>query len=182
MPSAISSRYAKALADAVLASGSGTDPRQALTELRAFEHLVDSSPELRNVLLSPAVPTVRKRAVVARLAPTVPLSPLVRNFLFVVIDRRRAGLLGEMAAALEAALDERLGVVRAEVRSPVPLDPGQQAALGQELSKVANKQVRCEFFVDPSLIGGVVARMGSTVYDGSVRTQLETLRERLTAR
>jgi len=106
----------------------------------------------------------------------------VRNFLFVVIDRRRADLLGEMAAAFEAALDERLGVVRVEVRSAVPLDTGQQAALGQELSKVANKQVRCEFFVDPLLIGGVVARMGSTVYDGSVRTQLETLRERLTAR
>jgi F-type H+-transporting ATPase subunit delta len=182
MRSAISARYAKALADAALAPGNRTDPRQALTELRAFEQMVHASPELRNVLLSPAVPTVRKRAVIARFASTVPLSPMVRNFLFVVIDRRRGDLLGEMAAAFEAALDERMGVVRVEVRSAVPLDKGQQAALGQELSKVANKQVRCEFFVDPSLIGGIVARMGSTVYDGSVRTQLETLRDRLTAR
>jgi F-type H+-transporting ATPase subunit delta len=182
MPSAISTRYAKALADAVLAPASHTEPAQALTELRAFEQMVDSSPELRNVLLSPAVPTVRKRAVIARLAPAVPLSPLVRNFLFVVIDRRRGGLLGEMAAAFESALDERTGIVRVEVRSAVPLDASQQAALGQELSKIANKQVRCEFFVDPTLIGGVVARMGSTLYDGSVRTQLDTLRERLTAR
>ena len=182
MPSAISSRYAKALADAVLAPGSRTDPREALTQLRAFEQLVHSSPEFRNVLLSPAVPTVRKRAVIARFVPIVPLSTLVRNFLYVVVDRRRGDLLGEMSTAFESALDERMGVVRAEVHSAVPLDEGQQAALGQELSKVANKQVRCEFFVDPSLIGGVVARMGSTVYDGSVRTQLETLRERLTAR
>jgi F-type H+-transporting ATPase subunit delta len=182
MRSAISSRYAKALADAVLAPGSRTDPDKVLGELRAFKEIVDSSPELRNVLLSPAVPTARKRAVISRFASSLSLSTLVRNFLFVVIDRRRGDLLGEMAEAFEAALDERTGVVRTEVHSAVPLDQGQQAALGQQLSKLANRQVRCEFFVDPSLIGGVVARMGSTVYDGSVRTQLETLRERLTAR
>ena len=98
MPSAISTRYAKALADAVLAPASHTEPAQALTELRAFEQMVESSPELRNVLLSPAVPTVRKRAVIARLAPAVPLSTLVRNFLFVVIDRRRGGLLGDTSS------------------------------------------------------------------------------------
>ena len=182
MRSALSTRYAKALADAVLAPGSRTDPKQALTELRTFEQMVKSSSELRNVLMSPAVPTVRKRAVVSRFAATVPLSPLVRNFLFVVIDRRRGDLLGGLASAFEAALDERMGVVRAEVHSAVPLSAQQRAALGAELSRVANRQVRCEFYTDPTLIGGVVARMGSTVYDGSVRTQLEALRERLVSR
>jgi F-type H+-transporting ATPase subunit delta len=182
MRSALSTRYAKALADAVLAPGSRSDPRQALAELRTFEQMVKSSPELRNVLLSPAVPTVRKRAVISRFAPSVPLSPLVRNFLFVVIDRRRGDLLGELGTAFEAALDERAGVLRVEVQSAVPLTDQQRAALGVELSRVANKQVRCEFFVDPTLIGGIVARMGSTVYDGSVRTQLEALRERLVSR
>jgi F-type H+-transporting ATPase subunit delta len=112
----------------------------------------------------------------------IPLSPLIRNFLFLVIDRRRGDLVGEMASAFEQALDERMGLVHVEVRSAAPLNQDQRSALGQELSRVANKQVRCDFYVDPALIGGVVARMGSTVYDGSVRTQLEELRERLTAR
>jgi F-type H+-transporting ATPase subunit delta len=182
MRSALASRYAKALADAVLSPGSGADPRQSLAELRAFEQMVEASPELRNVLLSPAVPTVRKRAVVARFVPLVPLSPLIRNFLFVMIDRRRADLLGEMSAAFEAALDERTGWVRAEVQSAGPLTEAQRASLQDELSRVASKQVRCDFSVDPALIGGVVARIGSTVYDGSVRTQLESLRERLVAK
>ncbi len=182
MAGAVASRYAKALADAVLAPSSRTDSRQALSELHTFEQMVKSSPELRTVLMSPAVPISRKRAVVGRFATSVPLSPLVRNFLFVVIDRRRSDLLGEMAQAFEAALDERMGVVRAEVQSAAPLNESQRAVLQQELSRLANKEVRCDFDIDPSLIGGVVARIGSTVYDGSVRTQLETLRERLVAR
>jgi len=182
MRSAVAGRYAKALADAVLAPGAKTDPRQALAELRSFEQIVGSSAELKNVLLSPAVSIGRKRAVVGRLASSVPLSPLMRNFLFVVIDRRRPDILNEIAEAFEAALDERMGLVRADVRSAAPLNESQRTALQQELSRVANKQVRCDFSVDPSLIGGVVARIGSTVYDGSVRTQLETLRERLVSR
>ena len=182
MPSALAGRYAKALVEAVLAPKSTTDPRQALGELHTFEQMVKSSPELRTVLQSPAVPISRKRAVVGRFAGSVPLSPLVRNFLFIVIDRRRTDLLGEMAQAFEAALDERMGVVRAEVRSAAPLNENQRALLKRELSRLANKEVRCDFDTDSSLIGGVVARIGSTVYDGSVRTQLETLRERLVAR
>lgn len=182
MPSAVAGRYANALADAVLAAGSDTDARQALAELHTFGQMVTSSRELRTVLLSPAVSISRKRAVVGRFAPGIPLSPLVRNFLYIVIDRRRADLLAEMAQAFEAALDERTGVVRADVRSAAPLNERQRAVLQEELSRVAKKQVRCDFSIDPALIGGVVARIGSTVYDGSVRTQLATLRERLIAR
>jgi F-type H+-transporting ATPase subunit delta len=182
MHSAVAERYAKALADVILASGSDADARQALTELRAFEAMVKSSTDLRNVLMSPAVSPSRKRAVVSRFSPIVPLSPLVRNFLFVVLDRRRADLLGEMGSAFETALDERLGLARVEVRSAAPLSDSQRSALQQELSRVADKQVRCAFTVDPGLIGGVVARIGSTIYDGSVRTQLESLRERLVSR
>jgi F-type H+-transporting ATPase subunit delta len=182
MPSAVAARYAEALADAVLAPGSGADAQRALAELHAFEEIVQSSPELRNVLLSPAVSITRKRAVVGRFASSVPLSPFVRNFLFIVVDRRRADLLGEMAQAFEAVLDERTGVVRAEVRSAAALNERQRSTLQEELSRVANRQVRCEFSIEPALLGGVVARIGSTVYDGSVRSQLEILRERLVAR
>ena len=179
MPHAVATRFAQALADAVLAPGSGMEGRQAAGELRAFESLVRSSPELRHVILSPAVATSRKRALVSRFAAALPLSRLVRNFLFVIVDRRRADLLGEIAAAFETVLDERLGFVRAEVVSAAPLSPAQQADLQQTLSGVAGKNVRCAFSVDPELIGGIVARIGSKVYDGSVRTQLQSLGQRL---
>jgi F-type H+-transporting ATPase subunit delta len=179
MPHALASRYAQALADAVLAPTSGVDPRQALAQLRSVEDLVESAPELRNVLLSPAIATSKKRAVMGRFAEQLGVTRLVRNFLFVVVDRRRADILDEIAAAFEAALDERLGFVRAEVTSAAPLSDRQQSALQESLSRVAGKQVRCEFKLNPELIGGVIARIGSKVYDGSVRTQLQSLGQRL---
>jgi F-type H+-transporting ATPase subunit delta len=181
MPQALSNRYARALADAALAPGASQDARQVLAELRIFTTMLRDSVELKNVLLSPAVSVSKKRSVIGRFADSLPLSRLVRNFLFVVIDRRRVDLLSEIADAFEIALDERMGIVRAEVSSATPLNDGQQADLQQELSRVAGKQVRCKFSIDPELIGGVVARIGSTVYDGSVRTQLHNMRERLVA-
>jgi F-type H+-transporting ATPase subunit delta len=109
----------------------------------------------------------------------MPLSTQVRNFLYVLVDRRRAGLLDEITDAFEAAVDERSGVVRAEVSSAVPLSDAQRAELAKALSDVTGKRVRCEFAVDDSLIGGVIARIGSTVYDGSVRTQLGEIQQLL---
>ncbi|HYI96761.1 MAG TPA: ATP synthase F1 subunit delta [Bryobacteraceae bacterium] len=182
MPEAVSIRYARALADAVLSPTSEVKPAQALEQLRGFSNIVDGSAELKNVLLSPAVSNTKKRAVVARFAESLPLSRLVRNFLYVTIDRRRSDRLADMAEAFEAALDERLGIIRADVESASPLNDRQQSDLQQELSRLSGKQVRCDFSIDPELIGGVVARIGSTVYDGSVRSQLESLRERLVAR
>jgi F-type H+-transporting ATPase subunit delta len=181
MQSALSTRYARALADSVMAPGTGLDPKQTLQELKTFGAMVRDSDELRQVLLSPAVSITKKRAVVARFAETLPLSRLVRNFLYLVIDRRRTNILLDIANAFELALDERMGIVRAEVKSASPLSEAQQSELQQQLSRVSGKQVRCDFSIDPELIGGVTARIGSTVYDGSVRTQLHTMRERLVA-
>jgi F-type H+-transporting ATPase subunit delta len=179
MRDAVSTRFAHALADAVLAPGSGLEGSQAAAEIRSFESLVKASPELQHVLLSPAVATSRKRALIDRFAKTLPLSRLIRNFLFVVVDRRRADLLSDIAAAFETTLDERLGFVRAEVTSAAPLAPAQQSDLQEALSAVSGRNVRCAFSVDPELIGGLVARIGSKVYDGSVRTQLQSLGQRL---
>lgn len=179
MPHAVATRYANALADAVFAPSSGIEGAQAASQIRSFEGLVRSVPELRSVLLSPAVSTSKKRAVINRFADSLALSRLVRNFLFVIVDRRRADILDEIAQAFETALDERLGFVRAEVASAAPLSERQQAELQEALSRVAGKQVRCDFKIDPELIGGVVARIGSKVYDGSVRTQLQSLGQRL---
>ena len=182
MPQAVAIRYARALVDSVMHPASGLEPQRALLELKEFTSLVQNSTELRTVLLSPAVSNAKKRAVVGRLADSIPLSRLVRNFLFVAVDRRRTDILGEMAEAFETALDERMGIVRAQVTSASALTEPQQADMQRELSRVSGKQVRCEYSIDPELIGGVVARIGSTVYDGSVRSQLQSLRERLVAR
>jgi F-type H+-transporting ATPase subunit delta len=179
MPRALANRYAHALADAVLTPASASDPNEITKELRAFEAMIREVPELKNVLLSPAVSNARKRDVVARFAESMPLSQHVRNFLYVLVDRRRAGLLDEITDAFEAAVDERSGVVRAEVSSAVPLSDAQRAELAKALSDVTGKRVRCEFAVDDSLIGGVIARIGSTVYDGSVRTQLGEIQQLL---
>lgn len=179
MPGAVSNRYAQALADAVLSPSSPVEGPQAAAELRDFRAMMKQSADLRNVLLSPAVSLNRKRAVVARIASLMPLSTLVRNFLFVLIDRRRTDLIDEILVAFESALDERLGFVRVEVSSARPLSEARKRDLEAALSKVAGRAVRCQFKADPTLLGGVVARIGSTVYDGSVRTQLERLRQRL---
>ena len=179
MPNALSQRYAHALADAVLDPKSSLPGPQAATDLRTFETLVKGSPELRHVLLSPAIPAAKKRAVIGRISDSLPLSRLVRNFLYVLVDRRRTELLGQIAEAFDGVLDERLGFVRANVTSAAPLNETQRRDIEQTLSRVTGKKVRCTFSVDPELIGGVVARIGSTVYDGSVRTQLQTLSERL---
>lgn len=179
MAQAVASRYANALADAVFAGNSGLEPAQAAVELRTFDEMFETSPELRNLLLSPAVPAIRKRAVIARFAKTVPFSRLICNFLFVLVDHHRIGILEEIRDAFETALDARLGIVRADVQSASPLSPERQQAVQAELSRLTGKQVRCRFDLDQDLIGGVLARIGSTVYDGSVRAQLASLRDRL---
>lgn len=179
MSLAIATRYARALVDVVTAPASGVDPAAALDQLRSFQGLVRDSADLRNVLLSPAVPPARKRAVVRELGEALRLATPVMNFLFVVIDHRRVGLLGSMAQAFEAVLDEKLGRVRAEIRSAMPLTGEQGEALLAQLRQMTGRQVRPEFITDESLLGGVTARIGSTIYDGSVRGRLEALRAQL---
>lgn len=179
--SAVSSRYANALVDVVTGAKSETDPQQTVALLREFAALVRDSTELRNVLASPAVPVSRKRAVVGRLGDRIGFSKIARNFLFVLIDRRRLDSLAEIVDHFEILLDERLGFLRAEVTSAGVLNDEQRSSLVQQLGKVTGKQVRVKYAVDDSLIGGVVARVGSTVYDGSVRGQLRALERRLAA-
>jgi F-type H+-transporting ATPase subunit delta len=179
MISVAAARYGNALAEVVFAPGSGLDARDVVNQLCAFEDLLDASPDLRHVLLSPAVIASKKRAVAGRLAGELGLSPKVRNFLYVVIDHRRMDQISGIREAFQESIDRRLGVVRADVISARELKESERGALETGLSKIANKRVRMEFSVDNSLIGGVVARIGSIVYDGSVRGQLEALRRRL---
>lgn len=180
MASAAASRYARALVDVVLNPGSVLRPEDAVTQLRAVAQMVAQSAELRTALLTPAIQTSRKRAVIAKLLEEMSASPLIRNFLFVIIDHRRTAILGEIQEAFEVLLDERLGFIRAEVTSALPLDAERSANLESELGRLTGKRMRLRFTVDPALIGGLTAQIGSTVYDGSLRGQIQELRRQLT--
>ncbi len=179
--SAVASRYANALVDVVTGPATPVQPQQALGELQAFGAVLAESAELRNALSSPSVPTARKRAVVGAIAAKLDISKVTRNFLFILIDKRRLDGFTHIAERFDVLLDERLGFARAEITSARPLDPGQQSALVAELARLSGRQLRPRFAVDDKLIGGVIARIGSTVYDGSVQGQLRLLGERLHA-
>ena len=180
MASAVANRYARALVDVVMAPGSPLKPEDAVAQLRAIDAIIQESAELRNALLTPAIQNSRKRAVLAKLLQSAGGgSPLIRNFTYVLVDHRRIGVIGEIREAFELQLDERLGFARAEVTSAAPLDPRVGSNLESELSRLTGKRMRLRFDVDPALLGGVVARIGSTVYDGSVRGELRQLGRKL---
>ena len=177
--SAIAARYADALADVVTQPGSAVRAPDALAELQEFEATFRSSAALRNALVSPAVPGSRKKAVVARVGGRLGLSRISLNFLFVLIDHRRIGGMTEIIQNFEQTLEERLGFTRAEVVSARELTEAQRSALTAELERLVGKRIRMRAAVDEKLIGGVVARIRSTVYDGSVRGRLQALERRL---
>jgi len=177
--SAVATRYANALADVVTASSSVLRPQDAVAQLRTFEATLRSSAELHNALTTPAVPGSRKKAVVGRIADLQGLSRIARNFLFVLVDHRRIALLPEIIQIFERVVDERLGFAQAAVASAAGLTEEQRTQLTAEFERLTGKRLRMRFTVDPSLIGGVVAHIGSTVYDGSVRGQLASLERRL---
>ena len=179
--SAVAARYANALADVVTSGSSALNPQQAVAELQSFDAILRGSSELHNALLTPAVPASRKKAVVGRLADLLRLSRITRNFLFVLIDHRRITSLSDIIRMFEEVVDARLGFAQANVASAAELNDAERRALTERLERLTGKRIRMRFSLDPSLIGGAVARIGSTVYDGSVKAQLETLGRRLAA-
>lgn len=181
MPSAAANRYARALVDVVTAPGAA-DPRQVAGELKVFNELLSENRELRILCATPAIPVAQKTAVIDRLAPLAGLSNVTRNFLKVVLDHDRMGGLSEIIEGFESLLNERLGIAIAEITSARPLDEAEKAQMVNALKARTGRQVQVTYAQDPALIAGVVARIGSTVYDGSVRGQLERLRSELTSR
>ena len=181
MHRAAASRYAKALADLTTQPSSPVDPQQLISELRVFEQAYNASTDLRAILTTPAVPPARKRAAIQAIGERISLSRIARNFLCVLIDHRRTSAIGEIVGLFENLLDERVGVVRAEVRTAVALGEPDRVSLVERLSSLTRKKVRPGFTVDNSLVGGAVARIGSVIYDGSVLGRLEALGRQLRA-
>jgi F-type H+-transporting ATPase subunit delta len=173
MHSIVSRRYAKALADVVAPPGKPPDTT-ALEQLRAGQEAVND--EFRKVMLSPSVSPARKKAVMERLLWPVVSHQAVRNFVFVVINHRRVADFRDMVDAFEEILDERMGFVRADVTTARELRSGEQSRLVSEISAVSGKKAKVKFSTNPGLVAGAVARIGATVYDGSVRGQLDKLR------
>lgn len=169
-------RYGVALFDVSLKE---TDPRKVEQDLGAFVALVGEHPELEQILLNPAIPAARKRSVVATLASRMSLEPVVSKLLELLAARDRLGLVPEVLEQYRERLLDHLEVVRAEVTTAVPLGDDRLAAIGQGLGALTGREVVMTTRVEPEILGGVVARIGSTVYDGSLRRQLERIKEKL---
>ncbi len=173
--SVAANRYAKALIDVLY-------PDQAeagLERLRSFNALLQEEPDARRFLENPGTAAAHRKRLLDEIAQALSFDRRVKNFVGILIDRNRLELLEDVIVAYQRYLDERLGIVRAHVRAAQSLDMSQQRELTAKLEQITGKQVRMEVAVDPSLIGGVVAQVGSTIYDGSVRHQLRAFKSRL---
>jgi len=176
--SALAQRYAAALADAAQDSKNAEALKRGLAE---FATLVAGSAELRNMLASPAIGREGKQDVVAKLMQRMGLGEELRNFVFVLIDQGRTGILDEIREAFEAELNRRMGIAEAEVISARELSAADRKKLAVALENVTGKKIEARYQLDPNLIGGTTVRIGSTIYDGSVREQLNRLRGLLEA-
>ena len=174
---AITSRYARALGFVVAADG--LDPRAAQEQLASFGTLLKGNRELREVLTDPSIPSPQKLKVLDGLAERMGLAKAVRNFIAVVMDHERLGELGEIETeyAAVAAADEH--IADAEIVSARPLNEEDRVQLVERVKQLAASEVHITYTEDPALLGGAVIRIGSTVWDGSLRAQLEQVRQKM---
>jgi F-type H+-transporting ATPase subunit delta len=173
----VASTYARAFADVVLSAH--LDPDQAIAELRTIAGLLAESPELRRVWENPAIPADQKRRVLDVIAQRDGITKQARNLVAVLIDHRRVHFLEPIIRQLEKELDARMGFAEAEITSARLLGDAEKREFEAQVVKLTGKKVRAHYEEDPSLLGGAVLRLGSTVYDGSVKGQLERIREEI---
>jgi len=175
----VPSTYARAFADVVL--GARLDANRAIGGLRRIAGLLAGSTELRRVWENPAVPADQKRKLLDAIVHREGIEPHVRNLMAVLIDHRRVQFLARITEQLEKELDARLGFAEAHITSARELADSEKRALEAQIEKVTGKKIRARFGLDASLLGGAVVRIGSTIYDGSVKGQLEKIREAISA-
>jgi len=174
--SVVAQRYAAALADVAIERKGAHEYKRELAEFASAYAL---SQDLRNFLATPAISREAKHAVIEKLAERLGVGHAVRNFLYVISDNRRMEALGEIRQAFESQLNDRLGIAEALVTSARELSPGEKEELNQALIHLTGKKIEAQYHLDEKLIGGAMVRIGSTIYDGSVREQLNRLRTRL---
>jgi len=170
-------RYARALFELAEEEGRTDAVRK---ELGALARVLEQSSGVREVLLRPLHPAAERRRVLAALAEHLGTSSLLRRFYALLIDQRRLVDFGSIQEEFERLADERAGLVVGHVRSESPLSEEQQAQLERALALRTGHEVQLRVEIDPDLLGGVVARVGDTVFDGTLRTQLDQLRASLT--
>jgi F-type H+-transporting ATPase subunit delta len=172
----VAGRYARALFEL----GSQKGASDALgRELDALAETYAGSPELRQTLENPVFKLSERRALLEKLLPQLAPTPQTRTFALLLLERGRIALLPAIARAYREMVDAALGRVRATVISARPLDASTAAAVQRALEKRTGKKVLISTSVDPDLIGGIVARVGDLVFDGSLRTRLDTLKARV---
>jgi F-type H+-transporting ATPase subunit delta len=178
-PTQIARRYAEALADAAEAQNILSAVGQ---DLHAFATLVASNNELDEVLSSPAVTTENKSAVLDAVILRAKPLPAVANFLRVLTRNTRIHYLAAIDRAFAAEVDRRTGVVMADVTTAEPLKDAERQALAATLARMTGKNVKLTFSTDGNLIGGAVTRIGSKIYDGSVRAKLDSIKQQMSGR
>jgi F-type H+-transporting ATPase subunit delta len=169
-------QYANAFADVAIGQGV---PQTAVKQLAEFGAAFAEAAELRNFLASPAVSTEAKHGVIEKIISRLGAGKIIRNFLFVIIDHQRSHMLPEIITAVEGVVRQRQGIAEAEVSSAVELTPAQKSELAKTLGRLTGKKIEPRYSLDPALLGGAVARVGDTIYDGSLRSRLTEMRVRL---
>ena len=175
---AVGIRYARAFAEVVFAHK--LDAERSLRELRDALQLTQSSLDLRRVWENPSIPAAQKIAVLDAIARRSGYLPEVRAFLAVIIEHRRIAMLAQIVRQLQAEVDRRLGITEAEVTVAHPLSGDAQRELEQRIAlATGGRSLRANYRVDRGILGGAVVRIGSTVYDGSIKGKLERIKESL---
>jgi F-type H+-transporting ATPase subunit delta len=173
------SRYAQAFLDVV--TERNLDAAALDAQFADFEATLAGSPELKTFFANPAVPAAQKVAILDKLNEKIGLQKELRNLLAVLINNDRIGLVHEVAASYRTLLQQRLGIRQAEIVTARALAADEKKSLLEGVGKLAGTRVEASFTEDASILGGAVVRIGSTVYDGSVRGRLERLKEVLVA-
>ena len=175
----VASTYARAFADVVLTAH--LDATRAVGGLHRIVALLTESVDLRRVWENPAVPAEQKRRLLDAIVQREGIDKPVRNLVAVLIDHRRVQFLPRIVEQLEKELDARLGFAEAQILSARELGDAEKRTLEAQIEKTTGKKVRARYNLDSSLLGGAVVRVGSTIYDGSVKGQLEKIREAISA-
>jgi F-type H+-transporting ATPase subunit delta len=170
-------RYAHAFAEVV--ASEGLSAADAQKQLKDFAELLSGNGELREVLEDPSIPSDQKLAVIDSLAERLGLLRAVRNFIAVIMDHDRLSELNEILAAYDRVADTAKGIVDVEVTSSHGVVEDDRELLEAQIARIAGSKVRVTYVQDKTLLGGAIVKIGSTVYDGSVRGQLDQLKQTL---